>query len=68
MKAITACEGFQVDEWMAKWTYETGFPIVSVEVSEESNEFVARQTPVGGGDCTPDSAWWIPICFKTKVM
>lgn len=42
--------------------------MVQVDLSEETHDFFIRQTPSGGSNCTTESAWWIPVRFKTKVL
>ena len=54
---------FDVPVRMQQWTYEQGYPIVSVGVDRQRRVWLhqARFGLGGSQPCDPDAAWWIPV-------
>ncbi|KAK9817285.1 hypothetical protein WJX72_012218 [[Myrmecia] bisecta] len=66
--------GSPVDQWMQSWTYQPGFPLVSVALEGLAVKVLqAPFTIFGLGRCDDASAgqdtftrWWIPISYVTR--
>jgi aminopeptidase N len=48
---------------MQQWTYEQGYPVVTVGVDQQRRVWLHQARFGLGGiqPCNPDAAWWIPI-------
>lgn len=66
--AVAAATGQPVGDWMQKWTYESGFPLLNVTLSGAGGLAVSvSQAPfatTGPGTCT--SPWWVPLSYITR--
>lgn len=61
--ALTGPLGFDVLTAMAPWTYQPGYPLVTVTV-DDRRRVRLQQAPFGlqgATACDPNTAWWIPV-------
>ena len=54
---------FDVPVRMQQWTYEQGYPIVTVGVDQQRRVWLHQARFGLGGilPCDPDASWWIPV-------
>ena len=60
--------GFDVPRAMRQWTYQQGYPLLTVSVDDKRRVWL-HQAPFGlqgAAPCDPSTAWWLPISYVTS--
>ncbi|KAI3429433.1 hypothetical protein D9Q98_005527 [Chlorella vulgaris] len=66
--AANATLPFDVPAAMVQWTYQAGYPLVSLTLDDRRRVWL-HQAPFslrGVSACDPSRAWWIPISYVTS--
>ena len=66
--AMTPASGLDLPALMEAWTYQQGYPVLSVTVDAKGGVWVT-QSPfslAGCGVCESTKAWWVPVSFVSS--
>ncbi|KAL4530099.1 hypothetical protein Ndes2526B_g04856 [Nannochloris sp. 'desiccata'] len=66
--AMAAAAGIDLPALMEAWTYQQGYPVLSVTLDAKGGVWVT-QAPfslAGCGTCESTKAWWVPVSFVSS--